>query len=181
MQLCLQISVIHFWIKNKKEIKSNKHNITTWAVGLEAYGARRACATGAFSSGGRHPHLSAHASPPRARVGHGGGLPPRAALVRLVRDVRGVPAAPLGARLHPDPAVWPAVWPLHLVSWPGLVHRCGGWVLLCIRHRLGTHTHTHPHTHSMSDLLLLKKASFTRRCQVSLKNTPVYDHNHHAV
>lgn len=114
----------------------------TWAVGLEANGACRACATGAFSSGGRHPHLSAHASPPRARVGHGGGLPPRAAFVGLIRDVRGVPAAPLGAWLHPDPAVWPAVWPLHLVSWPGLVHRCGGRVLLCIRHRLGTHTHT---------------------------------------
>lgn len=71
-------------------------------MGLEAGGA---CATAAFRAGGRHPHLSAHASPPRAGVGRGGGLPARAALVGLVRDVGGVPAAPLGARLHPDPTV----------------------------------------------------------------------------
>lgn len=115
----------------------------TWTVALEANRACGACATGALSPGRCHPHLSAHASPPRASVGHGGGLPPWATLVRLIRHVGGVPAAPLGARLHPDPAVWPAVCPLHLVSWPGLLHRCGGRVLLCIRHRLGTRTHTH--------------------------------------
>lgn len=142
----------------------------TWTVCLEADRARGACATGAFSPGGRHPDLSAHASPPRARVRHGRGLPPRAALVRLIRHVGGVPAAPLGTRLHPDPAVRPAVWPLHLVAWPGLMRGCGGRVLLCIGHRLGTH--------SMSDLLLPKKASFMSRFQVPLKNTPFYDRNH---
>ena len=130
----------------------------TWTVALEANRACGACATGALSPGGCHPHLSTHASPPRASVGHGGGLPPRAALVRLIRHVGGVPAAPLGARLHPDPAVWPAVCPLHLVSWPGLLHRCGGRVLLCICHRLRTRTHTR------SNLLQRKKASFMRCC-----------------
>lgn len=39
----------------------------------------------------------------------------------------------------------------------------------------------HTHTHSMSDLLLLKKASFKKRCQVLLKSTPFYDGSHRAV
>lgn len=118
-----------------------EHDFVTWTVSLQANGARGACTTGAFSPGWCHPDLSAHASPPRARMWHGGGLPPRAALVGLIRHVRGVSAAPLWGWLPPDPAIWATVWPLHFISWPGLMHRCG--VFLCIGHRLETHTHTH--------------------------------------
>lgn len=112
----------------------------TWTVGLVAHWTSGACATGAFSPGWCHPHLSAHASPPGSSVGQGGSLSSWATLVWLIRNVGGVPTAPPGTRFHPDPAVWTSVWPLDLVSRPSLVCRCWGWVLLCIRYRLGRHT-----------------------------------------
>lgn len=112
----------------------------TWTVGLVAHWTSGACATSAFSPGWRHPHLSAHASPPRASVGHGGSLSSWATLVWLIRNVGGVPTTPPGTCFHPNPAVWTSVWPLDLVSRPSLVCRCWGWVLLCIRYRLGRHT-----------------------------------------
>lgn len=112
----------------------------TWTVGLVAHWTSGACATSAFSPGWRHPHLSAHASPPRASVGHGGSLSSWATLVWLIRNVGGVPTTPPGTCFHPNPAVWTSVWPLDLVSRPSLVCRCWGWVLLCISYRLGRHT-----------------------------------------